>query len=158
MNCFVFQFNSLIGKVALLLLTFVLGVASTLLLRFENSPPKNIDSLPPKVTLCQLVQNPENYNGLTVRVEADADDFDGAPFIFDETCNAPRAVIGVQRTQGYEFTDDELRTLLAQAASNNSQVRILLTGKFDANAKFMCFGWKFGIRVTSVELQATQKE
>ena len=157
MNCFAFQFNSLSGKVALLLLTFVVGVASVLLLRLENTPPKVIDSLPPKITLCQLAQNPENYDGLTVRVEANADDFDGEPFLFDESCNAPRTVIGIQRTQDNEFADDRLRSFLAQADSNNSQVRVLLTGKFDAHAKFRCFGWHLGIRVASVELKPTKQ-
>lgn len=157
MNCFVFQFNGLFGKIALLFLTFIVGVASTLLLRFENSPPKVVDSLPPKVSLCQLVQTPENYDGLTVRVEADADDFDGEPFIFDQTCNEPKKVVGVRGVQGFEVADDELRKLLAQADSNNSQVRVLLTGKFDAHAKFTCFAWSLGFRVTDVELQPTKR-
>ena len=157
MNCFVFQINNLTGKVTLLLLTFVVGVASTLLLRFEDSPPKGVDSLPPKITLCQLAQNPESYDGLTVHVEADVDDFDGEPFLFDGDCNPTRTVVGVQRTQDNEFADDKLRSFLAQADSNNSQVRVLLTGKFDAHAKFMCFGWRLGIRVTNVELQPTKQ-
>jgi len=157
MNRFVFQFNCLISKAGLMLLTFLVGVSSTLL-RSDNLPPKvAVDDLPPKVTLCQLAQNPKSYDGQIVRVEADADDFDGEPFIFDQTCNAPRATVGVQGVKGYEFADHELRRLLAQADSNNSQTRVTLTGKFDANAKFMCFGWKFGIRATNVELQPTKR-
>ena len=157
MNCFVFQFNGLVGKVALLVLTFIVGITGTLLLRFENLPPKVVDSLPPKVSLCQLTQSPENYDGLTVRVEADADDFDGEPFIFDETCNAQRTVIGIRGVQGFEFADDELRKLLAQADFNNTQTRVLLRGKFDAHAKFTCFAWSLGLRVTEVELQQTKR-
>jgi hypothetical protein len=152
MNCFVFQFNRLFGKLSLFFLTFVFGTAITLLLRVENSPPKIIDNSPPKVTLCQLVQNPENYDGKIVRVEADASDFDGEPFIFDKTCKSLRSNIGVERVQGYELADEELMKFLAQA-DLKTPVRVLLTGKFDADAKFMCFGWKFGIQVTDVELQ-----
>jgi hypothetical protein len=151
------QINRLIGKVALLLLTFVVGVTSTLLFRLENSPPTAIDDLPPKVTLCQLAQNPEIYDGLTIRVEADADDFDGEPFIFDETCGSPRTSFGLRTMKGYWLADDRLRNLLAQADSNNSQVRVLLIGKFDANAKFTCFAWKFGIIMMNFELQPTKR-
>ena len=147
MNCFVFQFNSLIGKVALLLLTFVIGVTSTLLLQFENSPPKVVDSLPPKITLCELAQNPENYNGKIIQVEGNAQDLDGLIHISDEGCK----MVNVLWAQ--DKTDTQPQELLSKLDSGKFRARILVTGEFDPEGTQGCFGTKFAIRATNIKLQ-----
>ena len=156
MNHFVFQYNRLIGKVGLMLLTFLIGLTSTFF-EGQTSPPKPATAdLPPKVTFCQLVQNPEVYNGRIVRIEAELDDFDGMLYIFDRNCD-PSKEIGVGPRQGYEFIEDQLNNILDRGGPNNLQVRVLLTGKFKANAHFTCVGWTLALGITNAEILSAMK-
>ena len=144
MKHLIFRFTSLISKVALLFLTFIIGVASTILLS-EISPPT--------VTLCQLAQNPSLYDGRTVRVEADALSIFGTVFISDKTCNLPEAASGVWREQGYE-PSVEVKRLYTESDSENYKARILVTGRFDPEATRGCYVPKFAIKATNIELKS----
>ena len=141
---FVFRFASYFGKPVLLFLTFIIGVASTILLS-EVSPPT--------VTLCQLAQNPSLYDGRTVRVEADALSIIGSVFISDETCNLPEAASGVWRAQGYE-PSSEVKQLYTESDSENYKARILVTGRFNPEATPGCYVPKFAIEATNIELKS----
>ena len=148
MNRFVFQFNSLIGKIGFLLLTFVIGVASTLLL-FQNSPPTvSVNDLPSKVTLCQLAQNSQSYDGKTVQIEGDATDQDGLIYISDNNCK----MVELQRAQDYK-PDAEAQELSSKLHLGNFKARVSGTGKFDPEGTQGCFGTKFSIRAMSVKLK-----
>ena len=145
MKHFIFRLTSFCGKIALLLLTFDIGIASTILFS-EVSPPT--------VTLCQLAQNPSLYDGRTVRVEADALSIIGTVFIADETCNLPEvAASGVWRAQGYE-PSLEVQQLYTESDSQNYKARILVTGRFDPEATPGCYVPKFAIEATNIELKS----
>ena len=144
MKHFISRLTSLFSKVVLLLLTFIIGVASTILLS-EVSPPT--------VTLCQLAQNPSFYDGRTVRVEADAISIIGTVFIADKTCNLPEAASGVWRAQGFE-PSAEVQQLYTESDSENYKARILVTGRFDPEATPGCYVPKFAIEATNIELKS----
>ena len=145
MKHFIFRLTSFLSKVASLFLTFIIGVASTILLS-EVSPPT--------VTLCQLAQNPSLYDGRTVRVEADAISIIGTVFIADKTCNLSEvAASGVWRAQGFE-PSAEVQRLYTESDSENYKARILVTGRFDPEATPGCYVPKFAIKATDIELKS----
>ena len=144
MKHFIFRPTSFFGKIALLFLMFIIGVASTILLS-EVSPPT--------VTLCQLTQNPSLYDGRTVRVEAHAISIIGTVFIADKTCNLPEAASGVWRAQGFE-PSSEVQQLYTESDSKNYKARILVTGRFDPEATPGCYVPKFAIEATNIELKS----
>lgn len=145
MKRFTFRLIYLIGKLILLLSTFLVGTGSTLLW-FKISPPT--------VTLCQLAQNPEWYSGKNVRVEADARSF-GAVFIFDNTCNLPEktAAAGVWLAEGYKLSG-EAQTLYVESENEVRKARIVIIGRFDAHATRGCWTPKEAIHATSIELKS----
>jgi hypothetical protein len=147
MKYFVLQFNGLTIKIGSLLLTFLVGVASTLFVPQNSTPTVTIENLPPKVSLCQLAQNPEYYNGKIIQVEGNAEDLDGLIHISDEGCK----MVNVLWAQGKTFTQPQ--ELLSKLDSGKFRARILATGEFDFEGTQGCFGTKFAIRATSITLK-----
>lgn len=144
MKRFIFKLTVFLGKVTFLLLTFVIGIASTILMS-EVSPPT--------VTLCHIAQNPTWYNGRTVRVEADARSVYGWVVIADETCRSAEAWAGVSPVENYKPSGD-VQQFFIESDSEIYKARVSVTGRFDAKASMGCFGPKFGIDATSVELKS----
>lgn len=144
MKHFRFLLNSIVGKILLLLSTFLVGVVSHSLW-FEVSSPT--------VTLCQIAQNPERFDGKTIRVEADGRSVFGAVFIADETCSSHDAAAGVWLADGYK-PSGEAQNLYAESETEVREARIVATGRFDAHATRGCWSPKAAIHATSVELKS----
>ena len=141
------KFVALIGKLGLSLLIFIVGTASTILFS-EFSPPT--------VSLCRLAQNPFWYNGRTVRIIADgehAGTFERSIIIEDETCYLPDAWSSVSLAENSEPTA-ETEKLFTGSDTEIYRARVLLIGRFDANATQDCFGPKFAIKATNVEMMS----
>jgi hypothetical protein len=146
MKWFIFRLTSLFGKPALLFFTFIVGVASAILLS-EVSPPT--------VTLCQLAQNPSLYDGRIVRVEADGRGgiFSRSMLIEDATCQLPDAWSSVSLVENVEPSAEALQ-LFTESDSDFFKARVVVTGRFDPNTSMGCFSPKFGIKTTSVKLKS----
>jgi hypothetical protein len=147
MKYFALLFNSLIIKVGLLLLTFLIGVAGTLLLHQNSTPTVTVENLPPKITFCQLAQNSEYYNDEIIQVEGNAENLDGLIHISDENCQMVN-VLGAQ-----DKTYPQPEELPSKLNSGKFRARILVTGEFDSEETQGCFGTKFAIRATSIKLK-----
>ena len=143
---FVFRLASFASKIALSLLTFLVGVASAILLS-EISPPT--------VTLCQLAQNPSLYDGRIIRIEADGRGgiFSRSMLIEDTTCQLPDAWSSVSLVESVE-PSAEAQQLFMESDSDYFKARVVVTGRFDPNTSLGCFAPKFGIKTTSVELKS----
>lgn len=144
MKPFQLRVVSTMCKIAIMSFTFVMGVVINLIW-FEISPPT--------VTLCDLARYPDWYDGKVVRVEAPAFGIYEGIIIIDESCNSPDAWAGVGIDRDYGQGSD------AEAFINDSRpqirkARIIVTGRFDPSASMGCFGPRFGIDATNIELKS----
>lgn len=145
MKHFRLQLISSALRIVIMSLTFVLGVVINLTW-FEISPPT--------VTLCDLAHHPDWYSGKVIRVEALARGIYEGIYIVDGSCDSWDAAAGVGIDRGYKLSPD------VEAFINDSrpQIRkacIIVTGRFDPNASMGCFGPRFGIDATSIELKSS---
>src|SRR5882762_780615 len=125
-------------------LTFALGVGLTLLsYRF----------FPPTVSLCELARHPEWYDQAVVRVNASASGIYEGLIISETGCEAEDAWAVVSRDESYT-PGPEVESFLISSNREIRKADVLLVGRFDRNATMGCFGPRFGIRVTSVELKS----
>jgi hypothetical protein len=138
------KLSNMLLKAILALTTFFIGVAAT---------PYFFELFPPKVTLCQLAQNPDFYSGRRVTIEADA--VGGAGIIIEDgVCTYPDAWTSVWLAEGYE-PESAVQQMYSEnvtALSKIYKARILVTGRFDPEATPGCFAPKAAIRATRIEL------
>lgn len=124
-------------------LTFAVGVSVDLLTsRFE----------PPTVSLCQLAQHPEQYDGKLVRVEALAMKISATVAIRDDSCRGIGAVAEVMRDESFQ-PGAEVKSFL-NSSSEVSKAEVLVIGRFDQDAGMNCFGPHFGIHASRIELRS----
>lgn len=143
----VFQLVCFVGKVALSLGTFIVGVAAAILLA---------EVAPPTVTLCQLARNPAWYQGRVVKVEADGQGgglFADSILIEDTSCPSLDAWSSVSLAENVEPVA-ETRQLFTKSDSDYFKARVVVTGRFDPNKAAGCYGPKFGLEATKVELKS----
>lgn len=126
------------------ILTFAVGVSVDLLAsRF----------IPATVSLCQLVQHPEWYDGKLVRVKAPASIFSGAVVISDDSCKDSGQAAVVMRDESFE-SSEEVKSFLTDSGREIREAEVLVTGRFDHDATMGCFGPRIGIHAVSIELQS----
>jgi hypothetical protein len=103
----------------------------------------------PDITLCQLAQYPSLYDGHIVQVEADATGGFGV-FITDSTCTEGASGIWADE---YE-PPSSVRPLFAESETHYLKARILVTGRFEADATPGCYVPKFAIHAQNIELKS----
>lgn len=125
-------------------LTFAVGVSFTLLShRF----------VPATVSLCELAQHPWWHHGALVRVDASAFEIYGAVFIRDGSCNANRAWVVVMRDDSFQ-PSREVETFMKGSRPEIRKAEVLVIGRFNKDATRGCFGPRFGIHASRVELRS----
>jgi hypothetical protein len=128
----------------LALLTFAMGVGCTLL---------SYNFIPPAVSLCDLARHPEWYDQKVVRVTGSASALYGSVVISDTKCEAEGAWAAVILDEKHKVAPDVGAFLTGEAPEvRKAEIRVM--GRFDQDATPGCFGPRFGIRVTSVELES----
>ena len=126
-------------------LTFASGLGVTLLsYRF----------VPPAISLCELAQHPEWYDQKVVRVEASASGIYEGVVISEDRCEAQDAQAVVMQDESFK-PSPEVESFLVSPNREVRKARVLVVGRFDQNATMGCFGPRFGIRATSVELKSS---
>lgn len=108
--------------------------------------------VPATVSLCQLARNPGWYNGKLVRVEASAMEIYGAVTIWDESCKGIGAGAVVMEDESFQ-PSAEVASFLSPTLMGR-EAEVLVIGRFDQNATMGCFGPRFGIHTSSIELRS----
>ena len=129
---------------ALAATTYVLGVGLTLL-SYQFSPPA--------VSLCQLARHPEWYDQKVVKVEAPATGIYEGVLIGDANCGAEGAAAVIMVDESYK-PNPEVEAFLAGPTPSIRKADIVAVGRFDKEATMGCFGPRFGIHATRVELKS----
>ena len=126
------------------ILTFAVGVSVDLLAyRF----------IPATVSLCQLAQHPDRYDGKLVRVKASASVFYGAVTIWDDSCKGMGEAAVVMREKSFE-SGAEVRSFLTDSGPEIREAEVLVIGRFDQDAPMGCFGPPVGIHASRIELRS----
>ncbi len=124
------------------LLTFASGVGVTLLsYRF----------IIPTISLCELARHPEWYDHKVVRVEAAAEGLYEGIIISEDKCESRDAWAVIIRDDSFT-PRPEVESFLVGFNHEFRKAKIVIVGRFDQNATMGCFGPRFGIRATSLEL------
>lgn len=145
MKCFGFLFGSLIGKVSLLALTFLIGLIS-IPLWFEASAPK--------INLCQLARNPEWYHGKIVTVEADGHSHNGSFSIDVSDCYIKHSSASIWFTEDYKPSADS-QVFHRKSPTEVRTARIIVTGRFDAyREKTSCAMHWWIIHTTEMQIKS----
>ncbi len=108
--------------------------------------------IPVPVSLCELARHPDWYNGRIVRVAAPARNFYERTIILDEGCNLEDSWAVVIEREGY-LSNPEARAFLAPSETWIKKADMVVTGRFDKDATPGCYGPKFGIDATEVEVK-----
>jgi hypothetical protein len=132
-------------RVFITLLTFVLGVAATLLwLKFRHPSVRKSEAQPcshslsnesaspnlPILAYCELANNPEKYNGQVVRVSARLGGSIYGILFYDQNCPGPDMGAAVTFEPQNE---EEIERSLKQASGSNSlfePVNLIAVGRF----------------------------
>ena len=109
--------------------------------------------VPVKVSLCQLARHPDWYDGKLVRVEAAGSQYYGAVIISDDSCRADDAWAVVMLDESFQASPD-LQVFLTDSRSETRKAQVLVTGRFNQNGTRGCYGPRFGIRGSDVELKS----
>lgn len=128
----------------LALLTFAVGVGCTLLF---------YTFMPPTVSLCALARHPQWYDQQVVRVTSSASALYGSVVISGAVCEVEGAWAAVRLGENYKVAP-EVEAFLTSEAPEVRKAEILVVGRFDQAATPGCYGPRFGIRATSVELKS----
>ena len=120
-------------------LTFLLGVALTVVCRRPSQPPKKIDtqsvqqpacSDQPILAFCELANNPDKYSGKVVRVSARLSGFIHGMVLYDPNCSS----INTQTAVVYNLkTRDEIVKRLENVRGSNDwrlPVNVIAEGEF----------------------------
>lgn len=99
------------------------------------------------------MQHPEWYDGKLVGVEARASVDYGAVTIFDDSCKGSGVAAVVMRDESFQ-PSAKVKSFLTESSRAIREAKVLVTGRFDRNAPMGCFGPRFGIHASSIELRS----
>jgi hypothetical protein len=143
MRHFVFRITFIIGKISLLLATFLIGFASTSLW---------LELSPPIVTLCEVAKNPKQYQGKTVRLATSVQTHYGYFFFRDENCNFGGLDAVIDLPEDYKPKSEQVQNFISENNENYLSAQIMITGEIDTTRKYQDYSPKFVIKATEVEL------
>lgn len=124
--------------------TFILGVGAYFLW---------FHFVPVPVTLCDLARHPDWYHQRVVRVTAQSVSLFESLVIYDAGCGSGDAGAVIVRDEDYLPTP-EVHAFLVDPAPRTRKADILVVGRFKMDASMGCFGPRFGITATEIELKS----
>jgi len=130
------------GKPALLLLTFVIGTIAVKLW---------LEIFPPIVSLFEVANNIERYEGQKVRLLAEAHS-SGGMVILDDFCYEKNSFAFISLPEDYQPSSVAVQDFISQENLNLNTASILITGRIDSKTKYQCHAPKFVIKTEEIEL------
>ena len=143
MKRFIFKFTFIVGKISLLIATFLIGAASTSLW---------LEFFPPTVTLCEIAKNPKLYEGRKVKLDTLANAYGGMISFEDSACNSAASNAGIRLPEDYKSTSQDVQDFLSETNHNFLSARVLITGRIDSEVIMGCRWSKFRIQATDFQL------
>jgi len=131
-------------KVAAIVIAFVLGLAGSFI--WQN---------PPTLPYCEVARNGERYHNKIIRVKATL--FLGSDsFYIYEDCDPVEALASLVHVSGANEIDiaGEANQLLVPAQGSLKKADAIIEGRFNAKFSLGCYGPKYRIAASKVELLA----
>jgi hypothetical protein len=113
---------------------------------------------PRQVSLCMLARNPRAYHQKVIQVKASGAvvswDFDWNQLIvFEAGCAEPDAPAGIEFEESYQ-PSDEVVAFITSPTREIRNGKFVVTGQFNMAASNGCYGPKFAIIATRVDLES----